>query len=115
MDIRTEERPWGSFTEFIKNEKATVKIIKVEKEGKLSLQYHKNRDEFWKVLKGNPQITIGGDVIDAKEDDEFFIERGSLHRIYAPNDEVNVLEISLGEFDERDIVRIEDEYGRVKD
>jgi mannose-6-phosphate isomerase-like protein (cupin superfamily) len=109
---RTEKRPWGEFREFIKNEPVTVKIIKVKMGETLSLQTHSKRSEFWKVLSGTPEITIGENVFVAKEGDEFNINQGESHRIGSREGESEVLEISTGEFDENDIIRLEDKYGR---
>lgn len=108
----TENRPWGWFREFIKNEPSTVKILFVKKGEAFSLQKHSERDEFWRVLRGSPDITIGDKVIKAKPDDEFEIPRETNHRIFATKDDIEVLEISRGEFREGDIIRIEDKYGR---
>lgn len=107
-----EKKPWGSFEQFCKNKFCTVKVINVNPNEQLSLQYHNNRDEFWRVIKGKAQIVIGEEIIDAKEDDEFRIPRKTQHRIIAKDDPVRILEISFGDFDEEDIVRIEDKYNR---
>lgn len=112
MEIETTKRPWGSFTRFTNNELSTVKILNVNQGEELSLQYHNKREEFWKVLTGTPKIVIGEEVFDAKEGDEFSVLVGVKHRISAPNDNVSILEISKGEFDENDIVRLEDKYHR---
>ncbi len=109
----TEERPWGFFREFTENDKGTVKIIFVRKGEAFSLQSHTERDEFWRVLSGNPDITVGEKTIRAKKGDEFDIQPKTNHRISATLDDVEVLEISRGKFAEDDIVRIEDKYGRV--
>ncbi len=113
MEIENDRRPWGEFRRFTDNEKSTVKILSVDADKKLSLQYHHKRDEFWQVLSGNPSITIGEKTENAKAGDEFFIHKESLHRIETPNGAAKILEISFGEFDENDIIRIEDAYGRV--
>jgi len=113
MDSVTTKRPWGSFTRFTNNEVSTVKILHINKGEEFSLQYHTHRQEFWKILKGSPEIIIGNETKYPKEGDEFVIEPNTNHRIYAPVDDVIVLEISKGHFDEDDIVRIEDKYGRV--
>ena len=107
-----EKRPWGSFREFVRNEKDTVKILSVKKGEEFSLQKHHERDEFWRVIAGDPDITIGEETKRAKVGDEFEIKPETLHRISAPENDVEVLEISRGEFDENDIVRVEDKYGR---
>lgn len=112
MDIQDEERPWGSFRRFTHNEPSTVKLITITPGKQLSLQYHANREEFWRVLNGNPTIILGDDETIAKEGDEFFVPKNTHHRIRANEQPVRILEIALGDFDENDIVRIEDAYGR---
>ncbi len=107
-----EERPWGDFERFTLNESSTVKIITVKAGEAFSLQYHKERDEFWKILSGNGIATIGEDKKPVKAGDELFIPKNTNHRMEGVDDVV-FLEIALGEFDEDgDIFRIEDKYGR---
>lgn len=113
MNTVHEDRPWGSFDMFTHNELSTVKLIYVNKGEVLSLQYHQNREEFWRVIFGNPEITIGQDKITASAGQDFIVPKGVNHRISAPNDDVVILEISKGDFDENDIIRIEDKYNRV--
>jgi len=112
LKLFTEEKPWGWFREFVKNETVTVKILFIKKDEGFSLQKHKNRNEFWRVLVGGPDITIGDKTMRAKPGDEFEILKGKEHRIEAPINDVEILEISRGEFNENDIERIEDKYGR---
>ncbi len=107
-----EKRPWGEFEEFIQNAPVTVKLITVKQGEEFSLQKHHKRQEFWKVVKGTPHILIGEKVFDAHEGDEFTVPVETNHRVSAPNDEVELMEIAQGEFDETDIVRLEDKYGR---
>src|SRR5688572_23358589 len=104
----TEERPWGWFREFAKNEKVTVKLIFVRKGESLSLQKHERRSEFWRVVSGNPDITLNGQSIGAKPGDEFDVSVGAEHRISAPAGDVEILEVARGDFDESDIIRLED-------
>ncbi len=113
MDPITTKRPWGSFTRFTNNEPSTVKLLYINKGEEFSLQYHTHRKEFWKIISGNPEIVIGDKTENPKEGDEFVIMPNTNHRISAPKDDVTVLEISEGQFDEDDIVRIEDKYNRV--
>jgi len=106
------DKPWGHDERFTFNEPSTVKIIKVIPGGKLSLQTHENREEFWRILSGNPLITVGENKVKAVPGDSFFITKGVMHRVEAEEDEVALLEISFGAFDEEDIHRVEDVYGR---
>lgn len=113
MKKHSEKRPWGGFEQFTLNEISTVKILTIKAKKRFSLQYHRNRKEFWKVLDNSAIITIGNKEIKAKKGDEFIINKKTNHRIEALDKDVHVLEISLGKFDEKDIKRIEDDFGRV--
>ncbi len=106
------ERPWGRFHQFTKNENSTVKIHNIKPQSMLSLQYHNHRSEFWYIISGHPVVTIGEQKISANPGDEYLVEEKEHHRIQAVDDEVVMLEICYGDFDEEDIVRLEDTYGR---
>lgn len=112
MKKYVEERPWGKFEQFCHNEVCTVKIISVKPEAELSLQYHNHRDEFWRVIEGRAIIVNGAEEKEAKTGDEFFIPRKTNHRIKTTDSSAKLMEISFGEFDENDIVRLKDIYGR---
>jgi len=108
-----EQRPWGEFIKFTENSPSTVKIITVNKGESFSLQFHKSRDEFWHIISGNGIATIGKDRLEITDGKDFFVPRGVLHRIEAGEKSVVFIEIAQGAFDENDIVRTEDRYGRV--
>lgn len=112
LEPASESRPWGGFREFVKNTPVTVKITSVKAGESFSLQRHQKRSEFWRVLSGTPEITVGEVKTQANSGDEFNIPAGTNHRVSAIGVDAEILEISLGEFDENDIVRIEDKYGR---
>ena len=111
---KIEERPWGWFEQFNQNTPCSVKLIHVKAGSRLSLQYHNNRREFWKVIKGPVSVEIGGEKFTGNEGDEFEIPVKSNHRLAGLEKEGLVLEISYGRFDEDDIVRVEDDFGRTK-
>lgn len=110
---KIENRPWGNFEQFTKNALSTVKIIKINSNEKISLQYHNHREEFWLVLSGNCSILIGEDVFKAKEGDRFLVPQKIKHRIKAGSSQVQILEIFFGRFDENDIIRLDDKYCRI--
>lgn len=110
----TEKRPWGHFDRFCQNDNScTVKLLHVKPNEELSLQYHEKRNEFWRVLEGNPVIVIGDRITKAKAGAEFFIPHHTEHQIISQDYPVQILEISFGEFDEGDIIRIKDKYQRI--
>lgn len=107
-----ETRPWGEFVEFTRNTPSTVKIITVNAGEAFSLQTHAHRDEFWRVISGNGVIRTGPTTVPINIGGNHFIPRGTAHRIEAGDEAVVILEISFGDFDEKDITRLEDRYGR---
>lgn len=113
MEKYSEERPWGKFEQFCHNETVTVKIITVKPNSRLSLQYHHHREEFWRVISGSGQIVLGEKTLDANVGDEFVIPTKAKHRMMTTDSEMQIMEISYGEFDENDIVRLSDDYNRV--
>ncbi|MEW5979242.1 MAG: phosphomannose isomerase type II C-terminal cupin domain [Acidobacteriota bacterium] len=111
--VYAEERPWGGFRRFTHNEVSTVKIITVNPGQVLSLQYHHQRDELWVALDPGLQVTLDGRTWEPQPYEEIFIARGAKHRMAGVGSRPSRwLEISFGAFDEDDIVRLEDRYGR---
>jgi len=107
-----EKRPWGDFEQFCLNTPCTVKIINVNPNAALSLQYHNNRSELWRVIDGKGVIIIGEKEYSASKGKEFFIPFKTKHQIITEVSPIQILEISFGHFDEEDIVRLSDKYNR---
>jgi mannose-6-phosphate isomerase len=107
------EKPWGKFEQYTHNLPCTVKIITVAPGGTLSRQYHHKRDELWVVLDPGACVELEGEVLHPEPEDKLFIPRGTVHRLSSAGEGlVRILEISFGRFDEDDIVRLDDVYGR---
>lgn len=105
------KKPWGFFTQYTANQKVTVKIIQVNKKQTLSLQMHFKRSELWIPLDNGLIAEINGKKTKTAIDKPLFIPKKTKHRLYA-NKKARILEISFGQFDEKDIIRFEDKYGR---
>ncbi len=100
------------FERFTLNEPSTVKIITVNAGQAFSLQTHAHREEFWHILRGSAQVTVGDTVHHAQPGDNFFITKETQHRLEAGSEACTFLEIAYGVFDESDITRLADKYGR---
>ena len=111
LNIYQEDKPWGNFRRFTHNVPSTVKIITVKAGESISLQSHKDRSEFWKIIAGLGTVEIDGIVHEAKLGDEFMIPVGAKHRLSGQTD-VQILEVAFGDFAENDITRYDDKYGR---
>jgi mannose-6-phosphate isomerase-like protein (cupin superfamily) len=110
--VVTEKRPWGRFERFTLNEQCTVKLVYVDGDKRLSLQYHNNRSEFWKVVKGPVKVQLDKDNRTLQTGESITIPKKTTHRLIGAGTDAVILEISTGEFDESDIVRLEDDYKR---
>lgn len=111
-EILHDDRPWGWFRRYADNEQCTVKVIEVKPGEALSLQRHRNRDELWVALDAGLVVTIDDDTVVAERGQEFFVPRGAVHRVAGGDQPARFLEVAFGEFDEDDIERLEDRYGR---
>ncbi len=107
-----DKRPWGEELWLSKDKPSMVKIISVNPGESSSLQYHHNRDEYWYILSGNGYALIDGQEIKLNPGDSCFVKREIKHRIQGGTDVLRMIEIAYGDFDEKDIVRLEDKYGR---
>ena len=112
MNIYSEDRPWGRFEKFHENEPCTVKLIYINPNSRLSLQYHKERWEFWKIIKGTARVELDDKFLTLEEGHNIIIPKETKHRVNADKNQCIILEISYGRFDENDIVRLEDDYQR---
>jgi mannose-6-phosphate isomerase len=97
------------------NTPCTVKILTCNPGERLSLQRHEHRSELWVALDEGVVVDLDGETIRPKVGEKVWLPVGSMHRLRCDAETaapVRVLEISLGTFDEEDIERFEDAYGR---
>ncbi|QRX84560.1 mannose-1-phosphate guanylyltransferase/mannose-6-phosphate isomerase [Glaciimonas sp. PAMC28666] len=108
-------RPWGSYDAIWNGARFQVKSIKVKPGGKLSLQLHHHRAEHWIVVTGTAKITNGNAQFFLTENQSTHIPLGVVHSLENPGRvPLELIEIQSGAYlGEDDIVRLEDQYGRV--
>lgn len=109
-------RPWGSYESLMNADGYQVKHIIVNPGESLSLQMHHHRAEHWIVIKGKGVITCDGKEIVLGVNENIFVPLGSKHRLANPFSEpVEIIEVQVGDYlSEDDIVRFEDQYGRLE-
>jgi len=110
------EKPWGYELVYALTPKYAGKVIFVKKGRRLSLQYHEQKDESIYIYKGKALLEIEGrdrqmTVKEVGPGYSVRIAPGTRHRIKAIED-TTLLEVSTPELE--DVVRVEDDYGRVK-
>ena len=111
-----DSRPWGTWEVLATGDRYTVKRIRVLPGHRLSLQYHQHRSEHWTIVQGLAEVELDDVVHQISAGNHVHIPVGALHRVRALGSEPLVfLEVQVGEvLDENDIVRVSDDYGRLK-
>lgn len=113
---RKVQRPWGWYDSLEEAENFKVKRIFVNPGASLSLQKHAHRAEHWIVVRGMAEITCGDKCFTLIQNQSTYIPVGELHRLSNTGDvPLEMIEVQSGTYlGEDDIVRIEDNYGRVE-
>ena len=108
-------RPWGSYETIGDGARFQVKHIIVDPGETLSLQMHFHRSEHWTIVRGSAQVTVGEEVSILQENESTYIPAGTRHRLANPGKvPLELVEIQCGPYlGEDDIVRFDDQYGRV--
>ncbi len=110
-------RPWGSFEGVDAEDRFQVKRITVKPGAKLSLQKHFHRAEHWVVVSGTAKVTRDQETLVVKEDESVYIPLGAVHRLENPGKiPLELIEVQSGSYlGEDDIVRLEDDFGRLEE
>jgi mannose-6-phosphate isomerase len=113
--MRSVKKPWGREEIWAETDSYIGKNIIIETGHRLSLQHHDTKEETIRVSSGLLYLEYGyeKDKLSAKimsEGDSFHIPAKMIHRFKAIT-ECILVEVSTNHLD--DIVRYEDDYGRV--
>ena len=109
-------RPWGKYDSIDIGNRYQVKRITVNPGAKLSVQMHHHRAEHWVVVSGSALVTNGEKTFLLSENQSTYIPIGVVHALENPGKvPLELIEIQSGSYlGEDDIVRLADQYGRVK-
>jgi mannose-6-phosphate isomerase-like protein (cupin superfamily) len=119
--LQKVKKPWGEYIDYSRHEHYVVKLIRVYPGEIISLQEHKDRSEHWIVVSGEGTLTVQKNKKSKtlmkkklKPNDYIYIEKEHLHRVFVPSygTTLEIMEIQYGKCSEKDIVRVEDKYGR---
>lgn len=109
------DKPWGHEELFALTPRYAGKLLHIRAGERLSLQYHRAKEETILVSQGRLRLVLAGADGALEEHvlvpgEARHIPPGTRHRMIAEEDCV-VFEVSTPELD--DVVRLEDAYGRV--
>lgn len=111
-----DRRPWGTYEVLDEGTKFKVKRIEVLPGKRLSYQKHAQRAEHWVIVDGTAKVTLDGAEIYVQTGQAIDIPKGSAHRVENEGSELLVfIEVQRGSYlGEDDIVRLQDDFGRVE-
>ncbi|MBN1621202.1 MAG: hypothetical protein JW871_01260 [Endomicrobiales bacterium] len=112
--IKFVKKPWGAERWFAKTRKYAGKLLIIKKGHRLSLQYHKIKEETLFLFKGKLKLTIGPKNGKLKtkivrSEYVFHCPPKTVHRLEALENCL-IIEVSTSEL--HDVVRIQDDYKR---
>lgn len=108
-------RPWGHYSSVDNGERHQTKRIVVKPGAKLSVQKHHHRAEHWVIVKGTALVTKADEKVLLTENESIYIPLGVVHCLENPGViPLEMVEVQSGSYlGEDDIVRYNDQYGRV--
>jgi quercetin dioxygenase-like cupin family protein len=110
MKLKRVLKPWGWELWFAHSKTYVGKIIQINKGHRLSRQYHRFKHETVFADKGKWLLEIGGKKRIMKPGDSAVVKPRVIHRFCAPYQTVRLLEVSSPQV--KDVIRLEDDYGR---
>lgn len=113
---QTVSRPWGTYTVLEEGLNFKIKRIVVNPDAKLSMQMHNHRSEHWVVVSGTATITNNDVELTLQENESTYIPRTHKHRLENRSEQpLVIIEVQCGNYvGEDDIVRFNDQYGRIE-
>lgn len=106
-------KPWGREYCCFRNPEVAIWVLEINKGAATSLHCHPRKNTAMVILRGEIELTFIRDTIPRRFVglDKINIFRGRFHKTRAVSEGVVLLEVEAPD-DKRDIVRLEDEYGR---
>ncbi len=105
----------GGYASLISGDRFQVKRIFVKPGKRLSLQKHHHRSEHWIIVRGTAEVQVGKAVSTLTENESVYFPQGEIHRLTNPGKiELELIEVQTGSYlGEDDIIRLDNEFGRV--
>ena len=117
LNEKSSNPPWGMWEVILHESTYKVKRVTVLPGKRLSYQKHFKRLEHWHIVEGSGLVTLNGKQIALTDGESITIPCEAAHRI-ANTGKVSLvfIEVQHGSYcEEDDILRLEDDYGRVEE
>ena len=111
--MRRVDKPWGFENIWAETERYVGKFMFIKPGHRMSLQYHKKKEETIYVQSGLLRIWNSddeNDFTDLQAGGIYHVKPGTIHRFGAVEKAVYLIELSTPELD--DVIRLADDYTR---
>jgi len=109
--VRKVKKPWGYEIVWAETQDYVGKLLHINAGHRLSLQYHKTKEETVYVLSGILyNYDEYGNITKFTKGQTYHVTPGAIHRFGANESHVELMEVSTNHLD--DVVRLADDYKR---
>ena len=113
---KVEIMPWGHTLVLSHGLNFLLQLFTVREGHRTSLHLHENKATFWFIEAGNGELVLEDETWLLGPGDSVFIDKEQIHRLSAFVGDMVVFEIVSGLVDDpEDVIRFEDDYGRVSE
>lgn len=115
MKPKIKLKPWGREIWFAETKKYAGKVLEIKKGARLSLQFHRRKEETQFLFSGRVRVTFGTDVHRLRTKilrpgDAFHIPPRRIHRLEGLAELSLIFEVSTPQLN--DVIKLADDYGR---
>ena len=105
-------KPWGSEKELYHDDQISVWWLRIKTDSQTSMHCHTKKTTLLMIVGGTAQLWTLANVYELSAGDVAVIEKGAFHRTASNGGNAVVLYEIESPVNKRDLVRLEDTYGR---
>jgi mannose-6-phosphate isomerase-like protein (cupin superfamily) len=111
VKVRKIKKPWGYEVVWADTDSYVGKLLHINAGNRLSLQYHRTKEETVYILSGVLyNYDADGKITKFLPGQVYHVKPGTVHRFGANESHVELMEVSTNHLD--DVVRLADDYKR---
>ena len=114
-DITKKNKSWGFIETLMETKNSNVKLLSILPGQKLSFKNDEHRSRTWHLIQGTAKVIKGNERYTLQVGDSVIIEENEVQELENQSeDSLEIIEILSGKyFEENNVVRLKDFYGRV--
>jgi len=112
-ECKKTDKPWGYEVLWAQTDNYVAKLMYINPDQRMSLQFHQKKEETIYVMRGELIVWESeddSDLIKLQPGNTYHVKPGMIHRFGAKKQPVMVMEVSTNYLE--DVIRISDDYKR---